>query len=690
MRSRERILYAGAWLALLSAAGLLWFRIYFNSDSLFLENLCNDLFNLGGSWKDWRFPPAPAYVPDTLLYFIGYFLFSSARAHIFFVSACQAVLLALASLWLGRAIRPNLSAAGRTAIVVLVAAATLTQAHSGMWLYFFSTNNHFAALLLGLCALALLASFLETQKPLAGLGFALCLAAADISTSLTLIAVFAPLGLLLLAALGDAYRHDSALAPHRRRIGIALILTVFGFELAKVLDHLLTYNNPLDHSRLAMTPAAAAVSFLYFLKASRQAFDPANPATFLFSATTLAAFGFLLSMLAKRFRLRFAEDASQMSVEFGAGRPAEWKLTALALFLLAATPITLVGALVSGAIVDPACYRYFALPIAVALLLSVLIVDKAAQSRPAVFSGAIALAVLGLLVAAASDWTHTSRITSIVQPQSTKHEDEAAACLSKLRAKGVKLTAGLADYWFSRGLRYRLAETLPITAVTPDDMPQFTMTTFGPVRHPERYQAQTVDFVLVRHAVEGDGVLHAYLGKAHSLLPPGFAIYHCPAAHMDVHVYAGASLDDYYRQNLDYLRFKNARNGSVAFPARELAGDTGRADNDTRVAEAPADAAGFLTRGPYRDLLPGRYRIDLAYEGETSDGAAVGAWDIGVYDDPASPTTLFRGALMPAKQGVATATFEAPSQGLLNAEARVTFFGAGRLRVKSVKLTHVN
>ena len=59
MKGRDRILFAGAWLALLSAAGLLWFRIYFNSDSLFLEIFATISSSLAARGRIGVFRPRP-------------------------------------------------------------------------------------------------------------------------------------------------------------------------------------------------------------------------------------------------------------------------------------------------------------------------------------------------------------------------------------------------------------------------------------------------------------------------------------------------------------------------------------------------------------------------------------------------------------------------------------------------------
>jgi hypothetical protein len=220
--------------------------------------------------------------------------------------------------------------------------------------------------------------------------------------------------------------------------------------------------------------------------------------------------------------------------------------------------------------------------------------------------------------------------------------------------------------------------------VTPDDTPDFSLSTAGPLLRPENYPPRHFNFHLVR-AADLDGVTHPDLSQAHSFLPGGYQAFPCPAARTEIRVYDDDRLDTYLQDNIAYFRFLKQHVDIVTFTARELEGATGRLEGGSRSAR-DGDAAGFLARGPYREIPPGRYRLDIAYA--ASEGA--GLWEAGVWDDPTitAPTILAKGDFAPAEKGVASVVLDLPP-GVLNFETRSIYSGHGRLMVHSVKLTRV-
>lgn len=150
-----------AWVLLAALSVLLIFRVDLHSDLLFLDNLMTDLVRQGGHWSDWKLTPAPAYFPDMLLYAIAYFILPNPVWRILFVSMAQALLLAWVCNWLAGRIKLDLSHPARCVIVLLVATVVLVSAHSNMWLFFNSTNNHFAALLFSLLSTGWVLRYLE-------------------------------------------------------------------------------------------------------------------------------------------------------------------------------------------------------------------------------------------------------------------------------------------------------------------------------------------------------------------------------------------------------------------------------------------------------------------------------------------------------------------------------------------------
>jgi hypothetical protein len=123
------------------------------SDLLFAESLSRNIFSEGGSFLDWALTPSPAYIPDLVLYFIGYQFLPAAADTIFFVSMCQALLLIGIVAVLIKTLTGTLGIHTILLLFLLMSLFSYTNYTSNIWLYFDSTNNHVGSLLLSLLTL---------------------------------------------------------------------------------------------------------------------------------------------------------------------------------------------------------------------------------------------------------------------------------------------------------------------------------------------------------------------------------------------------------------------------------------------------------------------------------------------------------------------------------------------------------
>lgn len=516
----DKIKLAAAWLVLAAAVSLLRFKVALQSDALFLDALASDLFSHGGHWGDWKFPRAPSFVPDMLLYFAAYPLLPDAASRIFAVSAAQVFLLAGVCLWFARQLYPQLSRQACAAIVLLLAFVTLAAARSDMWLYFYSTNNHIATLVLGMPALVFCLRQLETGSMRAGLAVASIGAVAVPSTGLYTLGVSVPL-LVLAGCAWPALQGQPVLRRRVLQLGGWLLL---GHLLAALLGKILVRNLPLEgdtHSR----PDTIARALQLFLEATKAAFARDNRLTQALAIGVALVFIMLLARLARSVRL----DGHGLHLACARDRVA-----GIAAFLAVSTPVTLLGAIFSASFVDPYCYRYFMLPIALALLLAIVLADRhyGARAAPAGML-LLPLAVLGLAFGIAR---------ASVQPLRKDDAGKAvAACLDAIGRGGFALKAGTADYWYARGVSAYLPNHNPIFATYNTLEPFFWVSSIGPAARPGDYPEYQYNFAILR-APDAGGQFHYTPDTVGKLLPPPSQVRDCPAAQAQVWLYKGQEL----------------------------------------------------------------------------------------------------------------------------------------------------
>jgi hypothetical protein len=529
----EKIKIALSSAAVSLTAALLYFKVYLDSDSLFLEALSTDLFSRGGSWLDWRLTPAPAYVPDMLLYFAAYPLFPTAEGRIFFVSAGQVLVLALAALWLAKKIQPRLSGHAISTTLLMVALVTLVAAKSKMWLYFYTTNNHFASLLFPMISLGLILEFMK--RPAIGLALGLIFVnfVGAVSTAIHLLSFTLPVYVMLCLGLLASWNSVSGLRRYRSVL-LWLFLILIGSQVCAVIfEKNLTYHSPLS-GRAPGSVEAAAHSFELFLKASANAFSADNRFTRNFSLIVASAFLLLLYSGSRRIRIYAQENVVKLELSLAVLSGSSWRITFSGILLIMVGPVNIVGAVISGGFADLSGYRYFMFPVALALVLSIAVIDQW-RGKPAMAFNAIYVLVFGWITFSSIQFIHKSF-------QLTPKVNTVAKCLEDVERSGEGvLRAGIADYWNARAVTYEMNRHVPLLATTNNMEPFFWMSSLGPLVKPARYPEYHYNFAILRSADKPDQFNYSAEAMG-NLLPKPSRIHACGDGQTQVWLYQGEEL----------------------------------------------------------------------------------------------------------------------------------------------------
>lgn len=524
MLSGARIGLLVSWLCLALTIYLLRYKIALTSDSLFYDDLATDLFVHGGAWRDWKFSAAPGFVFDMLLYFIGFPLFPDAVSRMHFVSAAQACGLAVCACLAARAIAPGLRAQAHALIVTLVALVTLVSAKSGMWLYFHTTNNHFSTLLLALLMLVLLLRFIERPGKLLAMLALLAGSWATASSNLFFLTFIVPAllvgaGAWLLLPAGSA----------RTRVALAMALLLGSQALGKLIEYALVFHPALE-ARAPWTMDAVGTSMRVFVSATASAFTPDRAATFVFSVGVALCLLFLLVRLVRWIKL----EGAALRLALPLVLP-DWRCTVAAALLCVSLPVTLLGMIASGALVDAAGYRYLIFPITLAILLTVILLDKPDQPAPWL--------VLTVVVAVVA-LQHARKATRPADPALA-----VAQCIVALERQGMKPDAGIADYWNARAVSTYLPRHNPILATIHTLRPLFWVSTIGPMAHPERYAPRRYNFAIIRD-LRHPGQFHYTAETVGRHLPRPSTVHACADGQHHIWYYAGTELDGIVRREI--------------------------------------------------------------------------------------------------------------------------------------------
>jgi len=682
-----------AWTTLVLAILLHLNKIKIHSDSLFLEALFNDILRNHGSWWDWKWTPAPAFFPDAFLYLVGYWILPNAYWHIFFVTACHALLLAVFGIWLCKRLYPSLSVAGQALIILVTAAAVQAAANSNMWLLFNSTNNHLPAFLGAALAFGLLLSFNETPTWRTALALIVVGTVAKLSSAVYSITLTAP-AILLLGITLVVCLFSKSQSLHKNKIAFSLLLIAGSELLAAWLAPLATHHSPLT-GRVGFSQAQIVNSLKWFLEATTEIAIPNNFYTTVFTLLTVATFGFVGIWLFSRASFFRNKNESWGIIWCDAAYgESNWRLIAACLFLLALVPVNLAGSILSGGFSDLYGYRYFIFIFLLGFVIAVAIADRLARFRRYITILVVFVSFI-LSLASAISWVALAKeqqrsAWSLPRPIYPEAAHIVAKRIQELRREGISLKSGVSDYWLARATSYELGDGSKISPVFNNFEPFFWMSSIGAIRKSAR--APLYNYIIVRKD-SAAGPFYFTASLMNKVLPPGYVVYDCPGIPYNILFYPNARLNDTVTKYESNFFFKqNVPDSELRLNAEDLSGLIGSNKDNYRLAKSPDDAPGFLVTGPYLSIGKGAYQIEINYDAEQSSADIVAFFDVGRFNDPTGKDnlTFVKQSLLPGQGCTAKAEILITKNNFRDLEVRVWFYGHGLVGIKSISIKRMS
>lgn len=121
--------------------------------------------------------------------------------------------------------------------------------------------------------------------------------------------------------------------------------------------------------------------------------------------------------------------------------------------------------------------------------------------------------------------------------------------------------------------------------------------------------------------------------------------------------------------------------------ARELPSQIGIIDGNNRKANSKIDKAGYLTFGPYIELLAGNYKFNILYESSQNNNIEVGFWDIAINQEVINQDKIYG---TNSKEINLILQFTIPESSNKNiVEIRNYYNGTGDLTIKNLTITRV-
>ncbi|GEM_PF-1223531 len=680
-----RMMLKFGWAVLTLSSALLALKINLHSDSLFLDAVMVDVFGRGGAWSDWKITPAPAYFPDMLVYAVGYYLIPTPALRITFVSVVQALLLAFVCINFAKTIQPLHSRLQSLIVLILISIFALVAANSSMWLFFNSTNNHFAALLFPLLVGCLVFHYWDSQKLSSIFGIILSVFAGAASTPVFLLSFTIPF--LIFAFLAAViFRQEKAI----RNFFIKVVLYVFVGHIIASLFNSIVVSHDAFGGRAPVTVDAAKMSLGHFFEATKVTFGRENLFTFALSFFSLAAIVaiFLNFLIGLNFSIGRGDERLRPYVAFKIPA-ANLRYFSVFTFFAIAFPVCVLGSVASGGFVDPWGYRYFALPIALGLLLFVVKFDEVINKYFALKKSVFYLVAITLLLAiAAVGLILANKMLSNSGRESVAYlldkgirnpSDDIADCIRREERGGFRFKAGVADFWDSRGVIYKVENIPFILPVTNDLRPFFHMMSLGPLLNPKKYDVPSYNFLIAKKSgtITQFNMTPESLGK---LLPTPTKIVDCENSNSNLWLYNNLELDGVIRNNITYFLGQLGELQNFSMPGSSFPGQIGKIESASRVATSNLDGSGFLAYGPYVKMPRGKYKASISYEA-TDNG---NKWDAGRFNDSAR-NVVVAGGYLPAGRGEVNFEFELENT-LDQFEIRIWFDGYGSIKLDKISI----
>jgi hypothetical protein len=209
------------------------YRLFFNSDSLYLPSIYKDIFVDRSGLQGWNFSPAPGFFPDLVLYSVLMLLVNDFIVASFLYAIIQFLCILLIILWLFRTILPGQSLfyASIVNLVMILFFLAALYSHGFNFTYYLLTNAyHLGTFVMALICITLAINYL--QEAGWGRGFALmvCAILSIISDRLFIVMFSIPVSALFI------YLFKS---NTRRRIAWLLLMDGISLIIGLYLLHLI-------------------------------------------------------------------------------------------------------------------------------------------------------------------------------------------------------------------------------------------------------------------------------------------------------------------------------------------------------------------------------------------------------------------------------------------------------------------
>lgn len=123
------------------------------------------------------------------------------------------------------------------------------------------------------------------------------------------------------------------------------------------------------------------------------------------------------------------------------------------------------------------------------------------------------------------------------------------------------------------------------------------------------------------------------------------------------------------------------------FTAAQLPSEIGRLVGSSRIAEEGTDAKGFLTYGPYVDLMIGDYAFEITVAVQTSGEPLIGRWDVVSHPTKDEEILLKKGKFDRDGEQTISGVFKVRQEGEI--EIRTNYQGKGTLRVDRLVIKRI-
>jgi len=689
MNKRKTLLIL-SWVVLVLMTTTLFIYAKLTSDLLFLDAIMDDVFNHGGRWQYWKLTPAPAYFPDILAYAVGYLIFPYPAMRVDFVCTVQVLLLAWACVRLATAINPSFSVGAKIAVLLVLCFVVLVAANSGVWLFFNSTNNHFASLLFPILCASFFLNYWDLNNKRNVIFIFLCAAAGMASTPVFAISFIAPF-LLFSFIVCFIFRSFRVL----RLFIIRSSLIVLAGSLAGWAGHNIITPFDAFEGRAPGGVDAAFNSFVMLFHAFRHTFSTDNLFSFSLVLFAVGCVFWSIFYFIIRLEPRFnkIKDSSAYSAVFFIS---ELRYSAALIFALISVPVVLGLSVASGGISDIYAFRYFSFPIALFMLLAIVALDRFKNIGGTHFSFAMLFFLLALMVlciknvkdlsAAGGGWEVVKHGVSAGN-QHLEYLDGIARCVDKEYENGFSFNGGVADFWYARGLKYRTEKPAYMLQTLNDLTPFFHMMSIEPLLDPNKYGVSLYNFVVVRNERGGGGdAFNFYRENISEVAPSPARIVNCENTDAELWLYEDSGLDDVIKKKSSLFLFGNGNKDEHIFIPADLPGNIGGIKSEIRVVdEADGFSPDLLSYGPYTNIHPGNYKLTISYAA-TGNG---NRWDAGVFGgDEASRFLIASGDFLPELK-VIESNFEIKdfTRGF---EIRTWYGGEGSFALQSIKIERFN